>query len=150
MKKLFHPLISNLLSLILGLCFCLVAKSCPPFLQPLRLQPTRFLCLWDSPRKSIGVGCHFLLQGIFSIQGFNSPALQVDSLALNHLGSPGFFMSLTILGVLQPFMFHFQSRNDVGVDQFHSSESRRKSMEKYLEVETEKSIRSNFLFPSNV
>ena len=24
---------------------------------------------WDSPGKSTGVGCHFLLQGIFSTQG---------------------------------------------------------------------------------
>ena len=26
-----------------------------------RLQPTRLLCPWDSPGKSPGVGCHFLL-----------------------------------------------------------------------------------------
>ena len=25
-------------------------------------QPTRLLCPWDSPGKSTGVGCHFLLQ----------------------------------------------------------------------------------------
>ena len=33
--------------------------------------PTRLLCPWDSPGKSIGVGCHFLLQGIFPVQGWN-------------------------------------------------------------------------------
>ena len=27
--------------------------------------------LWDSPGKSTGVGCHFLLQGIFPTQGSN-------------------------------------------------------------------------------
>ena len=27
------------------------------------LQPTRFLCPWDFPGSSVGVGCHFLLQG---------------------------------------------------------------------------------------
>ena len=27
-----------------------------------RQQPTRLLCLWDSPGKNTGVGCHFLLQ----------------------------------------------------------------------------------------
>ena len=32
----------------------------------------RFLCPWNSPGKNIGVGCHFLLQGIFLIQGLNS------------------------------------------------------------------------------
>ena len=26
---------------------------------------------WDSPGKNTGVGCHFLLQGIFMIQGWN-------------------------------------------------------------------------------
>ena len=30
--------------------------------RPHRQQPTRLLCLWDSPGKNTGVGCHFLLQ----------------------------------------------------------------------------------------
>ena len=30
--------------------------------RPHRQQPTRLLCLWDSPRKNTGVGCHFVLQ----------------------------------------------------------------------------------------
>ena len=30
--------------------------------RPHRRQPARLLCLWDSPSKNIGVGCHFLLQ----------------------------------------------------------------------------------------
>ena len=29
------------------------------------------LCLWDSPGKNAGVGCHLLLQGIFPTQGLN-------------------------------------------------------------------------------
>ena len=28
--------------------------------------PTRLLCSWDFALKNTGVGCHFLLQGIFS------------------------------------------------------------------------------------
>ena len=28
------------------------------------LYLARLLCLWDSPGKNVGVGCHFLLQGI--------------------------------------------------------------------------------------
>ena len=52
----------------------------------------RLLCPWDSPGKNIGVGSHFLLQGIVPIQGPNphlpgSPALQADSLLLSHQGS---------------------------------------------------------------
>ena len=31
----------------------------------------RFLCPWDSPGKNTGVGCHFLLQGIFPVQESN-------------------------------------------------------------------------------
>ena len=40
-------------------------------LQTLGLQPARLLRLWDSPSKNTGVGCHFLLQGIFPTQGQN-------------------------------------------------------------------------------
>ena len=36
-------------------------QSCPT-LQPHRQQPTRLVCLWDSPGKNTGVGCHCLLQ----------------------------------------------------------------------------------------
>ena len=40
-------------------------------------------------RQNTGVGCHFLLQGIFPL-GIEprSPELQADSLPLSHLGSP--------------------------------------------------------------
>ena len=34
-------------------------------LQPHGLQPSRLLCPWNSPGKNTGVGCHFLLQGVF-------------------------------------------------------------------------------------
>ena len=35
----------------------------------------RLLCPWDSPDENTGVGCHFLLQGIFLTQGSNSGLL---------------------------------------------------------------------------
>ena len=44
------------------LCMCSVVSDS---LQPRKLQPTRLLCPWDIPGKNIGMGCHFLLQGIF-------------------------------------------------------------------------------------
>ena len=47
----------------------------PDSLQPHGLQPTGFICLWDFPGKDTGVGCHFLLQGIFPIQGLNPDLL---------------------------------------------------------------------------
>ena len=40
-------------------------------LQSHGLQPSRLFCPWDSPGKSTGVGCHFLLQGIFPTQESN-------------------------------------------------------------------------------
>ena len=40
-------------------------------LRPHGLQPTRLLCPWAFPGKTTGVGCHFLLQGIFPTQGSN-------------------------------------------------------------------------------
>ena len=55
-----------------------------------RLQPTRLLCLWDSPGKNTGVGCHPLFQGIFLTQGLNPCPLyqQVSSLPLVPPGKP--------------------------------------------------------------
>ena len=51
-------------------------------LRPHGLQPTRLLHPWDSPGKSTGVGCHFLLQGDVSDPGIKpgSLALQADAL----------------------------------------------------------------------
>ena len=50
-------------------CACCVALVLS--LGPHGLKPTRLLCPWDSPGKDTGVGCHFLLQGIFLTQGSN-------------------------------------------------------------------------------
>ena len=49
-------------------------------------KPTRLLCPWNFPGKSTGVGCHFLVQGIFPTQGSNPGLLhcQVVSLPLSH------------------------------------------------------------------
>ena len=45
-------------------------------LWPCGLKPTRLLHPWDFPGKNTGVGCHFLLQGIFLTQGSNPSLLQ--------------------------------------------------------------------------
>ena len=50
-------------------------------------QSSRLLCPWDFPSKNTGVHGHFLLQGI-EPASLVSPAWQVDSLPLSHLGSP--------------------------------------------------------------
>ena len=57
-------------------------------LQSHGLYPARLLCPWDSPGKNIGVGCHFLLQGIFLIQGSNTGLLHCRQI-LYHLSRQG-------------------------------------------------------------
>ena len=54
-------------------------------LLPHGLWPTRLLRPWDLPGKTIGVGCHCLLQGIFPP---GSPALQADTLPSGPPGKP--------------------------------------------------------------
>ena len=44
-------------------------------LRPHGLWPASLLCPWDSPDKNTGVGCHFLLQGIFPTQRSNQRLL---------------------------------------------------------------------------
>jgi len=56
------------------------------------LYPASLLCPWDFPGKNTGMGCHFLLQGIFPTQGLNPHLMcllhwQVDSLPLSHPGT---------------------------------------------------------------
>ena len=52
--------------------------------------PTWFLCPWNSPGKNTGVGCHFLLQRIFTIQGSNPGLLHRRQIFyhLSHQGRP--------------------------------------------------------------
>ena len=59
--------------------------------RPHRRQPTRLHSLWDSPGKNTGVGCHFLLQGLFPAQGSNPGLLHCRWILyqLSHKGSPG-------------------------------------------------------------
>ena len=63
----------------------LVAKSCDSC-NPIACQAP---LPWDSPGKNTGMGCHFLLQGIFPIQGSNSglPLCRQILYCLSHWGS---------------------------------------------------------------
>ena len=69
---------------------CSVSKSCPTLCSPVNCSPPGFSVHGDFPGKNTGVGCHFLLQGIFPTQGLNPhlPRQQVDSSPLSHLGGP--------------------------------------------------------------
>ena len=84
---------NNFTSNLLKMCVhAKLLQSCPT-LRSHGLQPTRLLCPWNSPGKNTGVGCHFLLQNIFPIQGPNTSPLrllhwQADSLPLEPSGKP--------------------------------------------------------------
>ena len=61
----------------------LVTQSCPTLCDPM---DSRLLCRWDFPGKNIGVGCDFLLQGVFPMQGSNLCLLHCRQIlyTLNH------------------------------------------------------------------
>ena len=82
-------------------------------LWPHGLGPTRLLCSWGFLGRNTGVGCHFLFQGIFLIQGSNLHLLhwQADSLPLSHQRSSFLFLSgvnssTCILGLLWKLNVH--------------------------------------------
>ena len=58
-----------------------VAQPCPTLCDPM---DTRLLRQWDFLGKSTGLGCHFLLQGIFLNQGSNPGRLHCRQM-LYHL-----------------------------------------------------------------
>ena len=65
------------------------------FATPLTEKPTMLLCPWDFPGKNTGVGCHFLLQGVFLTQGLNR-SLPHCRQTLYRLSYQGSFASLQI------------------------------------------------------
>ena len=72
--------------------YSVCAQSCLTLCIPMDYSPPGFSYPWNFPVKNTGVGCHFLLQGIFPTQGSNPCLLhllhwQVDSLPLCLLGS---------------------------------------------------------------
>ena len=71
-------------------CVCVSSSFTSGSLHHRGLRPSRLLCPWNPLGKNSGVGCHFLLQGIFPTQSSNQCLLdeQTDSLLLSHQGSP--------------------------------------------------------------
>ena len=65
-----------------------VAQSCPTLCNPMD-SPCTNLHPWDFLGKSTGMGCHFLLQGIFLTQGSNPglPHCRQMLYRLSHQGS---------------------------------------------------------------
>ena len=62
------------------------------------------ICPWDFPGKNTGVGCHFLLQGIFLTQGSNLHLLHclAGSISLSHQGSPRIEYQFSSVQFLSP------------------------------------------------
>ena len=58
------------------------------------LQLGRLLCPWNSPVKNTGVGCYFLLQGIFLTQGSNLISPSQIIYQLGHQGNPASSLNL--------------------------------------------------------
>ena len=69
---LLKPGLENFELYFTSKCCCQVDSVVSDSVRPHRRQPTRLRPPWDSPGKNTGVGCHFLLQGIFPTQGLNS------------------------------------------------------------------------------
>ena len=66
----------------------LVTQPCLTLSDPMDYSPPDSSCPWDSPGKSTGVWCHFLLQGIFLTQGSNRGLLRSRRI-LHHLSPQG-------------------------------------------------------------
>ena len=66
--------------------YCISRSVCPTLCDPMDSSPPDY---WDFPAKNTGVGCHFLLQGIFPTQGSNPdlPHCRRNLYHLSHQGS---------------------------------------------------------------
>ena len=91
-------------SIKIDICCCLVYKSCVTLLQPHRLYSAGLLCPCDFPGKNTGVGCHFLLQGIFPTQVLNPCLLQLLHWQVNSL-PPGSDLSHSVSVVTRSSFF---------------------------------------------
>ena len=85
---------------------CLVAKLCRTLCDPMDCSP---LYPWDFPGRNTGVGCHFLLQGIFPSQGSNPCLLhwQAESLLLATRECHTFIYKWHYLQTLSRWLFFF-------------------------------------------
>ena len=85
---------------------------------PHGLQTSRHLCPWDFWGKNTGVGCHFLLQGIFLTQGLTQASLiagRFFTLTWKHQGSPPFYRFHQLeIHLIEHLLFERWNLNGVG------------------------------------
>ena len=125
MKEQFL-LLSGCYSVNLSCVFSALSHFSPVGLfAPRARQPARLLCPWGFPGKNIGVGCHALLQGIFSTQGLNPGLLHCRQILypLSHLGIPNLSSNLCILPSSQNLsVIDLMRKNQVRVGQEYGIE----------------------------
>ena len=80
----------------------LASQSCPLIVTP--WKPARLLCPWNSPGRNTGVGCRFLLQGIFLTQGLNMDLMHCRYI-LHHLSHQGSLAIAKESNILDDFGF---------------------------------------------
>ena len=71
------------------LWLCSDAQPCPTLCPLWTAEPTRLLCPWDFPGRNTGVGCHFLLQGIFPAIKSTSPVSPALAGGFFNICAPG-------------------------------------------------------------
>ena len=72
------------------------AQLCLTFCDPHGRKPARLLCIWDSPGKSTGVGCHFPL----------AKHLCISFLTILFKVPPFFFQSMNNIWILKESVFY--------------------------------------------
>ena len=85
----------------------LVSQSCLTLFDPMNYSLLGFSVHGDSPGKNFAMGCHALLQGIFSTQGWN-PGLWHCRQIIYHLSHQGSTYICTIL-FKRDFFPHFSN-----------------------------------------
>ena len=93
MVKIVNFMLCNLCVFV---CVCVCVHACSVLINTLQshgLGPSRLLGPSNFPGKYTGVGCHFLLQGIFPTKGLHPSLLHLlcwkeGSLPLSPLGNP--------------------------------------------------------------
>ena len=105
------------------------------FVTPWAVQPARLLCPWNSPGKNIGMGCHFLLQGIFLTQGLN-PVLHCRQILhhLSHQAKIHKFSEMHVLYIL--FMYMYTKRFSTLLDKvLKKNNNKKEKLENINEME---------------
>ena len=104
--------------MLVCVCVCVRARACAQ-LCPAHCDPVDYslLCPWDSPSKTTGVGCRFLLWGIFLTQGWNLHLLywQADSLPLEPSGKPWKAETFAYFVVSQPLKQSSPYRGSINI-----------------------------------